>query len=137
MWCIKKWNKYIIQKKYHFRRSIDDINFIISINNKSNKLIPFNIDEIVINEDQVSVNDIYQILVNLPLQWILIEDLQNLMMDGDTITIQKDFDEKTVAYMYSNIYRECIIYEETLDKMINIEIGEDAFNLCNSYFSES
>ena len=122
---------------YNFMENEDALNFIISINNKSNKLIPFNIDEIVINEDQVSVNDIYQILVNLPLQWILIEDLQNLMMDGDIITIQKDFDEKTVAYMYSNIYRECIIYEETLDKMINVEIGEDAFNLCNSYFSES
>jgi len=122
---------------YNFMEKEDSLNFIISINNKSNKLIPFNVDEIVINEDQVSVNDIYQILVDLPLQWILIEDLQNLMMDGDTITIQKDFDEKTVAYMYSNTYSECIIYEETLDKMINSEIGEEAFNLCNSYFSES
>ena len=122
---------------YNFMEKEDSLNFIISINNKFNKLIPFNIDEIVINEDQVSVNDIYQILVNLPLQWILIEDLKNLMMDGDTITIQKDFDEKTIAYMYSNTYTECIIYEETVDKMINREIGEEAFNLCNSYFSES
>lgn len=122
---------------YNFMEKEDSLNFIISINNKFNKLIPFNVDEIVINEDQVSVNDIYQILVNLPLQWILIEDLQNLMMDGDTITIQKDFDEKTIAYMYSNTYTECIIYEETLDNTIYTEIGEEAFNLCNSYFSES
>ena len=120
-----------------FRESEYSLNYIIDINNVLNKLSPFNIDNVVSNVDLVSVNDIHKIIIDLPLKWIQVEDLQQLMLDKDIFTIQKDFEGKTVAYIYSKCHIECIVYEETRDKMINSEIGEEAFNLCNSYFSES
>ena len=122
---------------YVFRESENSLNYIIDINNVLNKLIPFNIDNVVSNVDLVSVNDIHKIIIDLPLKWIQVEDLQQLMLDKDIFTIQKDFEGKTVTYIYSKGHIECIVYEETQDKMINSEIGEEAFNLCNSYFSES
>lgn len=122
---------------YNYQESENSLNFIISINNSSNKLIPFNIAKVVSKEDLISVNDIYQILSNLPLKWSLVEDLQKLMFNKDIFTIQKDFDERTVVYNFSNSYTECIIYETSIDNVIESKVGEEAYNLCNSYFSQS
>lgn len=122
---------------YMFRESEDSLSYIIDINNALNKLIPFNIDNVVSNVDLVSVNDIYQIVIDLPLKWNQVEELQKLMLDADIFTIQKDFEGKTVSYIYSKTNTTCIIYETSLDNTIDEKNGEEAFNLCDSYFSES
>ena len=88
------------------------------------------------NTDLVSVSDIHKILINLPLEWNLVEELKALMAEEDRFTIQKDFDKTTVAYMYSSDQIECIIYETSLDNVIDSRIGEEGFELCNSYFAE-
>ena len=119
---------------YHFRRSIDDINFIISINNPLNNLFSYNIDNIVDNQDLILVDDIYQTLINLPLNWSKIEDLKILMMDQDHFTVQKQFDHLTVSYNYSTFLEECFVYVTSTTVVVENDYNESAFNLCNSYF---
>tara|TARA_B100000497_G_C7675833_1_gene408265 strand:- start:357 stop:2027 length:1671 start_codon:yes stop_codon:yes gene_type:complete len=121
---------------YNYRETADSLNYIIDVDKKFSNLFPYDIDKIVRNTDLVSVSDIHKILINLPLEWNLVEELKALMAEEDRFTIQKDFDKTTVAYMYSSDQIECIIYETSLDNVIDSRIGEEGFELCNSYFAE-
>ena len=121
---------------YNYRETADSLNYIIDVDKKFSNLFPYDIDKIVRKTDLVSVSDIHKILISLPLEWNLVEELKAMMTEQDILTIQKDFDKRTVAYMYSNDHTECIIYETSLDNIIDSRIGEEGFELCNSYFAE-
>lgn len=121
---------------YNYRETADSLNYIIDVDKKFSNLFPYDIDKIVRKTDLVSVSDIHKILISLPLEWNLVEELKAMMTEQDRLTIQKDFDKRTVAYMYSNDHTECIIYETSLDNIIDSRIGEEGFELCNSYFAE-
>lgn len=121
---------------YYYRETADSLTYIIDVDKKFSNLFPYDIDKVVRKADLVSVGDIHKILISLPLKWNLVEELKAMMTEQDRLTIRKDFDKRTVAYMYSNDHTECIIYETSIDNTIDSRTGEEGFELCNSYFAE-
>lgn len=119
---------------YLYRNTNDSIRFILGINNPSNTLLPYDIDAIVDSADINAATDIYEIVSELPFDWLSIEVLENYIMDGDYLHLHKTDNNLSIDYEYSTNNINCSVTNTKSNTIIKSASNEDAYNLCNKYY---
>ena len=110
----------------------DSIRFMIEINS-NNTLFPYDVNQIVLNEDVFGAEDLYDIIDSLPLSWAEIDSLISYLYTGDTLNLYKQTTDYEITFHYDGTL-SCYVVDNGTNNLVYYESGNSSYDLCSQYF---
>lgn len=105
-------------------------NTVITINNSSNNLVNYNIQNIVLNGDLTTALDVYNELSGLPKGIDNVNTLQGYIYGGDELQIEKVDTTYTYVYSYTTMSEYCLTLDNATRNQVSYTSGSNALSTC-------
>lgn len=110
----------------------NSIRFMVEINS-NNTLFPYDVNQIVLNEDVFGAEDLYDIIDSLPLSWAEIDSLISYLYTGDTLNLYKQTTDYEITFEYNGT-SSCFVVDNGTNNLVYYESGNSSYDLCSQYF---
>jgi len=105
-------------------------NTVLLINNASNTLVNYNIENIVTNADLTTAVNVYTELGNIPKGIDNVNTLQGYIYSGDELQIEKVDTTQTYVYSYTTSGQYCLVLDNATRNQVSYNSGSDALTEC-------
>lgn len=105
-------------------------NTVLLINNASNTLVNYNIENIVTNADLTTAVNVYTELGNIPKGIDNVNTLQGYIYSGDELQIEKVDTAQTYVYSYTTSGQYCLVLDNATRNQVSYNSGSDALTEC-------
>lgn len=110
----------------------NSIRFMVEINS-NNTLFPYDVNQIVLNEDVFGAEDLYDIIDSLPLSWAEIDSLISYLYTDDTLNLYKQTTDYEITFEYNGT-PSCFVVDNGTNNLVYYESGNSSYDLCSQYF---
>ena len=110
----------------------NSIRFMVEINS-NNTLFPYDVNQIVLNEDVFGAEDLYDIIDSLPLSWAEIDSLISYLYTDDTLNLYKQTTDYEITFEYNGT-SSCFVVDNGTNNLVYYESGNSSYDLCSQYF---
>ncbi len=111
-------------------------NTVITINNSSNNLVNYNIQNIVLNGDLTTALDVYNELSGLPKGIDNVNTLQGYIYGGDELQIEKVDTTYTYVYSYTTMSEYCLTLDNATRNQVSYTSGSNALSTCTNLIGD-